>query len=58
VYGSGTAKQQAPAVGVAERLRGKLHPEQTGFRLERGGYISSLLLIKKKKRKKKKKRLA
>jgi hypothetical protein len=27
VYGPGTTKQQVPAVGVAERLSGKLHPD-------------------------------
>ena len=27
MYGSGTAKRQVPAVGVAERLSSKLHPD-------------------------------
>jgi hypothetical protein len=27
VYGSVTAERQAPAVGVAKRLSGKLHPD-------------------------------
>jgi hypothetical protein len=37
VYGSRTAKQQVPAVGVAERLRGKLHPDVNSGTIKAGG---------------------
>ena len=51
VFGSGTARQQAAAVGVAERIGRQalphdlflltVKPEQTGFRL-RGGEVTPL----------------
>ena len=43
---------QVPAVGVAERMSRKLHPEQAGFRLGEGRLHLLLLLTKFKKKEK------
>ena len=37
MYGSGTAKRQVPAVGVAERLSSKLHPGVNSGTIKAGG---------------------
>ena len=37
MYGSGTAKRQVPAVGVAERLSDKLHPDVNSGTFKAGG---------------------